>query len=88
MEVSSLPDLEIHSDGKTVWVNNHHGLLGRLGPRGIDIHEDPSLPNHEVHCIDCGPLPPNPWEYFVKAMRKKHNVHIEDKHQPEWSKAT
>ena len=75
-------DIEIMTDGITVWVNTPEGLIGRLGPRGIDVH---AKPGSDVHCLDCRRLPENPWESFVGSMEKHHGVTIQKKWQPSWS---
>ena len=77
-------DFTVDSDGRTVWVNNAYGLLGRLGPNGIDIHIDPREDKDGAHCLDCGPLPPNPWAYFVNKMQEHHNVVVGNEHRPKW----
>jgi hypothetical protein len=42
---------EIFSDGKAVWVNGGHGLIGRFGRCGIDVHNP--IPENGVTCICC-----------------------------------
>lgn len=74
---------EITTDGTTVWVNGLYGLLGRFSPRGMDIHGDP---RKEIHCLDCGPLPENPWEHFVKGMVEHHKINVPTKYKPSWCK--
>lgn len=73
---------EIMTDGVTVWINVQQGLIGRLGPRGIDVHSKPGDP---AICLDCGRLPEKPWERFVESMKKYHSVALDQKWQPKWS---
>jgi len=76
-------DFEAFTDGRTTWVNTADGLIGRLGPRGIDVHGKPGDP---VTCLDCGPLPKDPWRHFVAAMERHHGVRVPDDCCPEWAK--
>jgi hypothetical protein len=39
-------EVQIESDGVTVWVNGDGGLLGRFGRMGIDVHVDPAQRCH------------------------------------------
>lgn len=78
--------VQIHTDGRTVWVNGPNGLLGRLGPVGIDVHADTGPSLSGLHCLDCGPLPEKPWEAFVVSMKEHHGVVVGDEWQPLWSK--
>lgn len=78
-----LRQIQIHTDGRTLWINGPNGLLGRLGPRGIDVHAEPGS---TVHCLDCGPLPAEPWEAFKVSMKKHHGVLLGDQWEPLWSK--
>ncbi len=76
--------LQIQTDGRTLWINGVHGLLGRFAPAGIDVHAEPGS---DKHCLDCGPHGEKPWERFVAAMKLHHGVDLDYSWQPEWSRA-
>lgn len=73
--------VQLSTDGRTVWVNGEEGLLGRLGPRGVDIH---ATPGSGTHCLDCGPCEGDVWPRFVAGMRKHHQVQVPETFKPEW----
>jgi hypothetical protein len=68
----------IQTDYTTVWINGATSLLGRFGPRGVDVHTD-SL------CDDCKTGEPD-WEHFKAKMLEVHGVTVIDRYQPDWSK--
>lgn len=81
---SPIGEVQIQSDGKTVWVNHNTGcMIGRFSARGIDVHhlvkDEP-----ELHCLDCRPglLPLSPlprreeWDSFKASMLKHHKVWV------------
>lgn len=81
-------EVQVLSDGKTVWVNGHLGaLIGRFSRFGIDIH---AQPGSEEHCLDCRPamsmkhipgfgLPSRAdWHVFVRSMMEHHEVQMPD----------
>jgi len=76
-------EVEITTDGKTVWVNGSGVCLGRFGPRGVDVHRRAEeqlagLPQ----CLDCRPVPD--WEAFVASMKEHHGVEVDSVFEPEW----
>lgn len=77
-----MPDVEIRSDGKTVWVNGPEVCLGRFGPRGVDVHNDAAGQMEGHQCLDCRQEPD--WEAFKASMLKYHEVEVSDDYRPDW----
>jgi hypothetical protein len=74
-------EIEISTDGKTVWVNAENGLIGRFSQRGIDVH------NRENNaCLACipGPCDLNAWKRFRVNMYWHHEIFIDNKYMPEY----
>lgn len=79
-------DVEIDSDGRTVWVNDSDGsCIGRFGAMGVDIHH----PMTEQlaggsQCLLCthGPTSREHWDAFVEGMRRLHGVEVGEDHRP------
>lgn len=81
-----IPDFEVVSDGRTVWVNGADGMcLGRFGPVGIDIHRDfAAQARGESECLACTHEKPDikAWRQFQILMRRHYAVGIGDDHMP------
>jgi hypothetical protein len=81
-----LANVEIMSDGKTVWINDSNGCnIGRFCRNGIDIHYSGDQQIALGHqCLDCkiGPCTDADWEHFKVGMSKSYAVVISDKHKP------
>jgi hypothetical protein len=85
----SRPTVDIDSDGKTVWVNDHTATcIGRFGYGGIDIHQsrEEQLASGEqcLQCLQCeaGPTTRGHWERFKAGMLKHYGVTVTDIHMP------
>ena len=81
---------EVHSDGKTVWVNGIDGCnVGRFSKNGIDLHKDAEeqMTSGE-QCFDCKPGPCNlqDWEDFKRKCKEFYAVDVTDEHKPEYLK--
>lgn len=73
------PDVEISSDGATVWVNGPDGAIGRFGARGIDVHTvDTSGCLYCTHELTGR----SDWDVFAVKMREHHGVDVDDEHMP------
>lgn len=84
---SSSGPVEIKTDGRTVWVNGPAGgMLARLGPMGIDVHEVGRW-SGDKHCVDCRPCPPvDVWDAFVASVKRHHALEIPKSFRPGWCK--
>lgn len=81
----SEPRHEITSDGVTVWVNGEHGLIGRFGRGGIDVHrsatDQVTMGTECLHCTHARPTSAD-WDIFVAKMREHHGIEIGPEHKP------
>ena len=80
--------VEILSDGRSVWVNGPKGeCLARFGRYGIDVHNslDAQLEG-EGECLQCSHEPTTraDWDAFVKAVATHHGVTISEEHTPRY----
>ena len=85
MPKSAPTDIQIDSDGTTVWVNGDGGYcLGRFGRMGIDVHCTPDNSNGK-QCLFCThePVAAKDWETFKEQMKTCHNVTVTDQHKPD-----
>jgi hypothetical protein len=57
----------IYQDGR-VWINNETGLIGRFGPKGIDVHAD-------GECLDCKTGTAD-FNVFANLMFEKHGIDL------------
>lgn len=77
---------EIHSDGRTVWVNGSDGCcLGRFSRAGIDIHRDAAAQMATGdQCLDCkaGPTTAEDWTAFQAGMQSHYGISVPNKHMP------
>ena len=84
METTITPDnVQIQSDGKTVWVNTPNGnCIARFGKMGIDIHHDDT--NGKAQCLYCTHelTQPKDWKTFQEKTKELHNVEVTDEHKP------
>ncbi len=76
---------EVISDGKTIWINDHSGLIGRFSHLGIDVHVDGHCKGDS--CIG-GPISSaqraEAWAAFKAKMLELHDVEVADEDQPVW----
>jgi hypothetical protein len=73
-------EVQIMSDGVTVWVNGPNGSLARFGAMGIDVHTADT-----TGCLYCthGPTATEEqWRAFVDAVAEHHHVAVTDDHRP------
>jgi hypothetical protein len=57
---------EVSTNGDTLWFNTHT-MLGRISPRGSDVHVDSA-------CV-AGSCTPGPsWDHFVEQMKLHHGI--------------
>ena len=74
---------EITTDGKTVWINDATGLIGRFSRLGIDVHVDGQCRGDS--CVK-GPFNsetgPAAWDAFKEKMLALHGVQVKDKFFP------
>lgn len=71
--------VEVFGDGRTVWINNAAGCLGRFGRGGIDVHRP--LPEQMAggkECLYCTHAQPThaDWLVFVAKMKELHAVDV------------
>lgn len=60
-------------------------MLGRLGPLGIDVHDEGQAEG--THCADCRPTPESgAWEAFVESFNRHHGLVIPRSFKPGWCK--
>jgi hypothetical protein len=76
--------LEIHTDGITVWVNTA-ACIGRFGRFGIDIHQ-PAEKQLQMgqQCLYCThtETTKEDWETFKAKMLELHQVTVSDRYMP------
>jgi hypothetical protein len=74
-----MSDVQITTDGITVWVNTREGAIGRFGQMGIDIHTADGTAclqcTHEPTTLKC-------WILFVIGMRHHHGIEIGPEYKP------
>ena len=79
-------DIDIRSDGKTVWVNAADGsCIGRFGRAGIDIHKTGSQQlAGEGECLFCTHEPTTEADYdlFTARMQQLYGVTVGPEHRP------
>lgn len=78
-------EVEITSDGRTVWVNTQHVCIGRFGVLGIDIHRaDIESQSEKGECLHCThqKTTAQDWTTFQEKMRELHGVTVGDEHKP------
>jgi hypothetical protein len=78
-------DIEILSNGRTVWVNTPEGNIGRFSVYGIDVHRTISQQMEgQPECLACTHEPTNfgDWRRFQSLMKQHHNVTVIDYHMP------
>tara|TARA_Y100000034_G_scaffold128232_1_gene182489 strand:+ start:221 stop:625 length:405 start_codon:yes stop_codon:yes gene_type:complete len=79
-----VPDHDIVSDGKTVWVNSAQGCLGRFSPNGVDVHKTAQGQIESgTACLDCSEVPD--WGEFVRSMKEHHGIEIPKTYRPLWT---
>ena len=80
-----MSEVDITSDGVTVWVNNDVGYcLGRFGKMGIDIHSNPKSVKEMQQCILCTheQTTLGDGHRFIEGMRQHHNITVPDEYRP------
>jgi hypothetical protein len=79
--MTTAADVEIVSDGRTVWINGGAtgGAIGRFGPNGIDVH---SLDT--TSCLYCTHAKTyvGDWAIFKAKMLEHHGVIVDEGHRP------
>jgi hypothetical protein len=90
LETSSNKLYDITTDRITVWVNGPHGLLGRFGRMGIDIHR-PLLDTRSLdeHCLFCAheETTEKDWNLFVTKMAEHFQIDVPAKFKPRFPKS-
>jgi hypothetical protein len=83
------PDVEeplhdITTDGRTVWVNGEGGLLGRFGPRGIDVHRPMGEQSANGECLYCthSHTSAADWDTFVAKMAEHFSIVVPPRFKP------
>jgi hypothetical protein len=76
---------EIISDGRTVWVNDEVGNIGRFSWTGIDVH--PTIIEQmdgASECLACthGLTHLADWRNFQSLMKQHYHVDVSDRHMP------
>lgn len=78
--------IQIDSDGRTVWVNDHTSTcIGRFGFGGVDIHHSwEEQIERGQQCLACekGPTDRGHWERFKAKMFQHYKVVVTDRHMP------
>lgn len=85
IQKTTIGEVEILHDGRTVWVNDAEGNIGRFGPFGIDVHQTIS---EQIatgsECLACtvGPTSLKDWRQFQALMQHHYGVTVADRHMP------
>jgi hypothetical protein len=85
LQQSRIGEVEILHDGRTVWINDPEGNIGRFGPFGIDVHRTIS---EQIatgkECLACthGPTHLKEWREFQTLMQLHYGVMVSDEHMP------
>ena len=76
--------VQVISDGYTVWVNGRDGLISRFGMAGIDIHKSLVEQESGNECLFCthGRTTIADWELFKQKMLELYGATISDEHRP------
>ncbi len=75
-------EVDVSSDGTTVWVNAADGsCIGRFSKRfGMDVHRTATeMMKGLPECLACshgGPIGPAQWQQFRDAMSKHYGIEI------------
>lgn len=69
----------IETDGRVVWVNGQHGLLGRFSPTGIDVHVNGKCKDDSCVTEYCTP---KHWRDFQQKMMIHHGIDVADEYAP------
>lgn len=76
-------DIEVESDGRTVWVNAPC-CLGRFCKVSAEVF---AIPKDRHHCrdgyIECGALPS--WSWWKRRMLTAHDLEIPEEFRPEYA---
>lgn len=76
-------NVEISTDGSTVWVNGPTALLGRFSRMGVDVHIGGVCAGEG--CVP-GPCTIDHWRLFQVKMIVEHRVRVSDAWMPEYLK--
>ncbi len=78
-------NVDIISDGITVWVNSETACLGRFGRQGIDVHTVTPGTGGGSECLYCthGLTIAADWDVFVAKMLEHHGVLVAAKYRPD-----
>jgi len=76
MNITTTGDIEITSDGKTVWVNGKNGCLARFGPGGFEVEGRISWTSDGPNEIG--------WRRFVYRVERECDITIPDIHKPKF----
>ena len=85
MQQSLIGEVQILHDGRTVWVNDKEGNIGRFGPFGVDVHRTIAEQIATgTECLACthGPTHLPDWREFQALMQEHHGVTVSDDHMP------
>lgn len=84
-------DIQINSDGRTVWVNADDGMcIGRFSRFGIDLHNDFATQSAGGNqCLDCTHTRPElgDWKRFQDGIHAAYSVIVGDYHMPNFLKS-
>lgn len=88
MKTRIIDNVEITTDGRTVWVNETTGCcIGRFSRFGLDVHRSMGeMITGAGECLHCthGRPDKSGWAVFQAMMKLHHNVHVMDRYKPDW----
>lgn len=82
MQITMIGDIEISSNGQSVWVNGPLTCLARFGERGWwDVGCD--KPDFEgAPWNEPGLRPDERWPIFVSRVKSRYGIAVPDSHKP------
>lgn len=73
-------DVEIVSDGVTVWVHAPQGTIARFGRNGIDVHTSDT--SACLHCTHEATTTNAQWREFVSDVERFYGITVGNEHRP------
>lgn len=83
--VAGRRQIDITSDGRTVWVNLPSGCIGHFGLYGVDVHTTPAAQiEGTAQCLDCthAPTTLTDWRRFQAALQAHYDIEVGDEWIP------
>ena len=79
-----MENMQIDTDGITVWINDSYGCIARFGVMGIDVHRTPEKQRNQGECLFCthAKVTARDWERFKTKVLEHHGVVVADRYKP------